>query len=181
MTAASASGRSPSAVPASRDSTRLAATASDAGISASASSAASRTWASSSRRTPEARIAARRSLVARDDQQRIAPDPGRRVLQRRRRPPPPPDRAVERPQAVQGPEGMDRAGVQADGVDGRGPPRAGSGRARRRALPRSTSRRWACSRQNRLSFFKRRDQRPAHRPDRARTIGFGVASFGTIR
>ena len=53
------------------------------------------------------------------------------------------------------------AGVQADRVDRLCSldQSSTSVRARRRVLPRSTSSRWACSRQNRLSFCKRGDQR----------------------
>ena len=62
-------------------------------------------------------------------------------------------RAVQRAQAVQRPQGVDGAGVQADRVDARdrwpAPSRAGT----TSVLPRSTSSRWACWRQNMLSFL----------------------------
>ena len=73
----------------------------------------------------------------------------RRRLRRRRAT----ARAVEHAQAVQRPEGVDRAGVQADRVDATCPVDERDQVGTTSVLPRSTSSRWACSRQNMLSLL----------------------------
>ena len=61
--------------------------------------------------------------------------------------------AVQRAEAVQRPQGMNRADVQADRVDALVARPASTSAGTTSALPRSTSSRWACRRQNMLSFF----------------------------
>ena len=117
--AASASQRSPSSCPASSASAIAAAAARPTRADRpGASSAARRTWASGSSSRPRGEDRVRRLRIARQDLHGIAPDAGRRMLQAR------PttasaaagsDRRAH--QAVQRPEGVDRAGVQADRVD----------------------------------------------------------------
>ena len=123
--------------------------------SASARSAASRTCGSGSSEQPGvagSRRRPRRRAAATSD--RVPPDAGRRVLQRRdgRR-----GRLAASPSSAPSPCSVHRAwiaaGVQADRVDRRVRRPASTRSARRPSCPRSTSSRWACSRQNMLSLF----------------------------
>ena len=167
--AASASQRSPSTSPATRAvGDRRRPPSADGGSSARARKAASRTWGSGSSSEPAARIGRPTARRAGRTCSGVPPDARPTGASGPRRPPRP--RRRPRRRARRG-----RARSR-----GRGSP-PGSGRSRRptgrstsatragttSVLPRSTSSRWACSRQNMLSFFRAATQRRPGRSGRA--------------
>ena len=112
--------------------------------------AASRTWASGSRKQAGGETS--RWPIERRAARPASHCAGRPPTDARARPRRPrrPRRSsiVEGAQAVQRPERVDRAGVQADRIDRAVARRARSAPGTTSVLPRSTSSRWACSRQN---------------------------------